>query len=112
VITTTLTPDGHLRLQADAESREALRGEEYPRQERMVADELRDHGHYEFIEPVDILALTDAPILCHADDQTVCGDGTREFVAGARFYWFPSYMVRNPWDDLAEQGEVTFRKAE
>lgn len=78
--------------------------------ESLVAEWL--HEKYEFVRPEEIGALTDAPILCNADDCEWSEDGDgRTFQPAARIYWFPDYAVRDPWQELATRGRVEFTKA-
>ncbi len=61
----------------------------------------------EQVQPEDIGALTDAPIL--AEVLEVDEDGKP--VEIARVWWFPQYELRNPWEDLARTGRVEFTEA-
>lgn len=108
---TELTARGDLRIIADEDEREDLRAATgYYDREQIVSEGL--HEHYDFIAPETIAALTDAPILCHADDTSVEDDGQRTIVAHARIYWFPNYAITDPWEELADRGEVIFRSGE
>lgn len=108
----TETTAGALRLtlgnEGRAELAEALR-ESYNRAESLVSEWL--HEMYEFVHPEEIGALTDAPILCDCDDLDYPDTGEREFLPNAEFYWFPDYMIRDPWQLLAWRGRVEFVKA-
>lgn len=91
-----------------AELADALR-EGYQRAESLVSEWL--HEAFEFIRPEEIGALTDAPILCDCDGLDYPDTGDREIRDDAAIYWFPDYMIRDPWADLAWRGRVEFVKA-
>lgn len=59
------------------------------------------------VNPEDIGALTDAPIL--SDDVRYKDDGSVEVMGNV--WWLPDYMVRNFADDLIEHGKVSFEPA-
>lgn len=103
-----------LRLTADNESRTeladayALGG--YPRAESLVAEGL--HEAYEFFPPENIPgALTDAPILVDCDHIGYPDSGDRIAYDGALIFWFPDYMVTDPFELLKNRGYVEFPEA-
>lgn len=57
---------------------------------------------YEFIDPAEISALTNAPILGERDDS-------EEIVS---IWWYPNYCLRSPQRDLMESGRVIFKKGQ
>jgi hypothetical protein len=61
------------------------------------------------VEPEWIGALTDAPIL--SDGLNYPDDGGPAVVPGSSVWWFPDYMVRDPWEELAREGRVVFTLA-
>lgn len=91
-----------------AELADALR-DGYWKAESLVAEWL--HEAFEFIRPEEIGALTDAPILCDCDGLDYPDTGDRETRDDARIFWFPDYMIRDPWAELARRGRVEFRRA-
>ena len=88
--------DGDLRITADNLSRRDLRNcyesDGYFSAEEMVKRDLGRQG-YTFTLPEEVGALTDAPIFSD--------------FAGA-VWWYPGYMVLDPWGELKNQGRVTF----
>lgn len=91
-----------------AELADALR-EGYSRAESLMSEWL--HESFEFIRPEEIGALTDSPILCDCDGLDYPATGDREIREDAKVYWFPDYMIRDPWQMLASRGRVEFVKA-
>lgn len=69
------------------------------------------HERLYFVSPESIGALTDAPILCDDMDYSDCQLSAVP-QADARVWWFPDYMVRDPWQELARYGRVRFSRAE
>lgn len=65
-------------------------------------EKLVNNSDLDWIFPEEIGALTDAPILGNRDD-----DGEPTSV-----WWYPQYQVRSPQEDLAEDGQVIFQKAQ
>ena len=59
------------------------------------------------INPEDVGALTDAPIV--TDDRTIEDNGTVK-VSGT-VWWFPNYQVENFAETLIRDGKVTFELA-
>lgn len=98
----TLGNEGRAELAA------ALR-DGYSRAESLISEWL--HEQFEFISPEEIGALTDAPILCDCDGLDYPDTGEREIRDDASIYWFPDYMIRDPWGELAARGRVVFAKA-
>lgn len=99
-------PNG-LRLTCGNDARSELAQSDY--RESLVGDWL--HEKFAFINPEDIGALTDAPILCDCDGIDYSDDGERSILPAAQIYWFPDYMVRDPWQELASRGRIDFIKA-
>ena len=104
-----------LRLTADNESRSDLK-DAYERggyyyAEMAVSEGL--HEAYEFVPPENVPgALTDAPILVDCDDLEYPDNGDRIIRDGARVFWFPNYMVEDPFESLKNRGYVEFREAD
>lgn len=59
------------------------------------------------LNPEDIAALTDAPIL--TDDRTIEDDGS--VTVSGKIWWFPNYMVTNFADELIDSGRTVFTLA-
>lgn len=100
-------PNGWLRITADNDGRRTLseryRVGGYPQAEAEVAADIVGNG-LDFVAPQHIGALTDSPIIAegfHVDD-----DGEPQLAADAKVWWFPDYMVRDPWDILRRTGRV------
>jgi hypothetical protein len=56
------------------------------------------------IDPEDVGALTDAPIV--TDDRTIEDNGS--VTVNGNVWWFPNYMVENFAETLIREGSVTF----
>lgn len=67
----------------------------------------RDNGLFDWIDPADIGAMTDAPILCldvTYPDEIVLP------APGAPVYVYTQYMIRDPLEELEKHGYVDFVK--
>lgn len=100
-----------LILTADNEGRAALKDAYgrggYYNAEGEVAEAL--HEAYEFVRPENVPgALTDAPILVDCDFLEHPDNGDLIIRDGAAIYWFPDYMVTDPFDQLKNTGRVEF----
>lgn len=62
------------------------------------------------IPPEDIGALTDSPIIGY--DCDINDDGQIVLHDDSKIYWYPSYMVKDPWIELLKHNEVFFNLAE
>jgi len=103
-----ILPDGNLRITASKELRAEL-GTDTELYQETFEDAVAVDG-WRTLDPADIGALTDSPIIC--DDQwTVDDDGDFEVFPEAKVWWFPNYQVENPMDTLATTGEVIFTAA-
>ncbi len=75
-------------------------------------EELSCNG-WDFVDPEDIGALTDAPILSNCmgrdDDGTMTAHSECGMECG--IFWFPNYMVEDPLETLRDKGEVFFTRA-
>lgn len=117
MITAKILKNGVLKITADNEGRamikEAYAGfgvsgsGGYPRAEMEVIDELGQRG-WEFVRPEWVAALTDAPII--TDDIIFADNGDVEYVGDV--WWFPNYMVTDPWEVLKNKGRVYFEPEE
>lgn len=109
---THVLPNGHLKITAGnalrADLAEAFRLGGYPRAEETACEHLRSYG-YEFVLPETINALTEAPILTHDPDYPDEGGVVPH--EGEPVFWFPNYMVEDPWRTLADTGRVVFTRA-
>ncbi len=112
-----VTENSNLRIsledEADREWLESLLAEERSNNDILVLCELLEYtgwqpnGRLFQVNPEDIAALTDAPIL--SDDLRVADDGTVS-VPG-RVWWYPNYMLTHFGRQLLEQGSVLFHCA-
>lgn len=59
---------------------------------------------WDMISPAEIGALTDAPILASG----VTRNGKRELLSFRELYWYPDYVLRDPVQELLEDGYVDF----
>lgn len=66
------------------------------------------NGRLYQINPEDVAALTDAPML--ADDVSYEDDGT--VLVPGNVFWYSNYQVSNFFDVLYKEGKVIFQKAE
>ncbi|KWT95562.1 MULTISPECIES: hypothetical protein [unclassified Variovorax] len=65
------------------------------------------NGHFDRINPEDVAALTDAPML--ATDVEYLDDGSRRVHGDV--WWYPDYAVRNFGDELLATGKTQFTLA-
>ena len=107
--------EGHsLVIEANKEGRQELadayeRGG-YPAAEELLAEAL--HERFVFVDPAWIGAMTDAPILVPQDGVDFPDDADHWIVLpDARVFWFPNYMVEDPWETLRTKGVVRFPEA-
>jgi hypothetical protein len=104
-----------LVLLADNEGRAALR-EGYKRDgyrgaEQVVYEGL--HEQFDFVAPEYVPgAMTDAPILTRSEDVASPDNGEVVLYPSARIFWFPNYMVEDPWETLKNIGRVKLHEAE
>jgi hypothetical protein len=105
VLVLTASNDGRAALA------EAARAGGYQRAEDEVSEAL--HEAYEFVRPEDVPgAMTDAPILVDSDALAYPDNGERIILPGAKVFWFPDYMVTDPWELLRTRGRVEFEEAD
>ena len=104
----TIAENGDMILTADSDFRDEisafLADGRDPSGEiaEMILDRCNDGP--DFILPEWVGAMTDAPII--AEHVNFTDDGTPEIEG--RVWWFPSYMVTDPWRELADTGVVRF----
>lgn len=103
-----ILPDGNLKISASKELRAEL-GQDNELWQESYENDVNEDG-WRILDPADIGALTDAPIICD-DNWTVDDDGDFEVFPEAKVWWFPNYMVENPMETLATTGEVIFTSA-
>ena len=100
-----------LKIEADEESREELREEligGYFQAESLLAEGL--HGRFEFVQPEEVGALTDSPLLVDCDDTFLSDNGDRQFTAkSVDVFYFGDYMIKCPGTLLSESGLVIFQ---
>lgn len=110
----TIMDDGNLKITADTEDREGISwhyaegGDGFNGADSDIVGELRDAG-FERVEPEWIAALTDAPIF--SDEVEWPEDGDDMPMVRGRVWWYPSYQVLDPWEELGKDGEVIFKLA-
>jgi hypothetical protein len=108
--------DHKLVLIANNEGRAALaenyrlkRG--YRGAEGIVAEALHEQFEFVVLEYISG-ALTDAPILVACDDLGYPDNGECVITPSAPIFWFPNYMVEDPFETLKNRGRVAFDQAE
>jgi len=77
-----------------------------------VADMLGDS--YTFVAPENIGALTDAPILTDApnyEDVFSAPNFGPTVYPDSKVWYFPNYMIEDPWFTLVKTGKVVFTLA-
>lgn len=74
-----------------------------------LLEDIAGNSTYRMIEPHEIGALTDAPIIGYEvgfDD-----DGKIEENEDTRYWWFTNYMVEDEFQSLLDDGEIIFTAA-
>ena len=110
MIRAQIQKDGYLKITADNYARESLKDAYarggYPETERYVGEELVMIG-FQFLRPEWIGALTSAPILT---DKLIGEDFSMEDPPEnvGDTWWFESYQVTDPWEELKNKGRVIF----
>jgi hypothetical protein len=66
------------------------------------------NGQLMAVNPEDIGALTEAPIL--TDDRTIEDDGST--TVHGKVWWYPNYMVKNFATEMINTGKTEFTSAE
>ena len=105
-------PNGALQLQSELEDLEALAAikDRCGGDDVMFLAELLEYtdwqgnGRLYQVNPEDVGALTDAPLM--TDDCRIEDDGTVQVFGSV--WWFPNYMVTNFAEKLIEAGKVVF----
>jgi hypothetical protein len=110
MIKAKILPNGCLKITADNEGRADLKNEYqqggYPKAEDYVIDSL--HDNFYFVLPEQIGALTSAPIF--TDELDIDDDGKVAYVGDV--FWYPNYMLIDPWEELKNKGYVIFEPEE
>lgn len=109
-----IQPNGNLLISSDPQDAEMLadmKQRNGANDLTFLADLLEEtgwspNGQLMALNPEDIAALTDAPIL--TDEYTIEDDGS--VTVPGKVWWFPNYMVTNFADVLIEKGSVEFTK--
>lgn len=105
-----ILPTGFLKITANNEDREELsyayRGNPggYPQAEDYVKETLSQFG-WEFVRPEWVAALTDAPIITN---DLRMDENMEECQGIGDVWWFPGYMIDDPWEQLKNKGRVFF----
>jgi hypothetical protein len=107
-------PNGNLLIIANNEDRSLLADayrttSPYSRAEMLISEAF--HEVLTFIAPENIGALTEAPILCDDVDFPDDANGFVPYDETSRVWWFPNYMVTDPWEELKNKGRVEFTLA-
>ena len=68
-----------------------------------IFENLLCNSEYSWVRPEEIAALTNAPILGIRGED---GESVEQV------WWYPSYQLRSPQQDLLEYGEVIFQKGD
>lgn len=68
----------------------------------------RDNGELDWIDPADIGAMTDAPIICLDVIYPDESDAAILPAPGATLYVYTEYMLRDPLEELEKHGYVDF----
>lgn len=106
------TPNGSLLIQAEKDDAQMLVDlkERCGENDLMFLSELLEvtgwqgNGQLIQVNPEDVGALTDAPML--TDDCRIEDDG--EVLVPGNVWWFPNYMITNFANQLVEQGKTLF----
>ena len=92
----TILKNGYLKITANNIDRIDLRNcyesGGYFEVEELIGSEIW-RGNFHFVKPEDVGALTSSPII-----QAKNGD----------VWWFPGYMIDDPWQELKNKGRVIF----
>ena len=107
-----ITPNGNLMIQAYAEDMDMLADlkRRCGEKDDMFLSELLEetgwsaNGRLYKVEPIDVGALTEAPLLTN---DLVVEDNGDVLVTGA-VWWFQDYMIENFADRLIKNGQVLF----
>lgn len=110
-----IKPNGNLLISAEAQDKEMLTEMKERNGDNDLAfltDLLEEtgwepNGQLLAVQPEDLGALTEAPIL--TNDRTIEDDGT--VTVPGKVWWFPDYMVINFADELIDQGFTEFTAA-
>ena len=97
-----------INWQADASGNLVITREDTdtPRSLEDALEALTANDSYEWLQPEEIAALTDAPILGYGVKRADTG----ELVHAERVYWYPQYETRDPLAELLE-GHLVFQLA-
>lgn len=112
---TTITPNGNLKFELappDLEQIEVMLERHGGNDKTFLSDMLdffgfTPNGELYAINPQDVGALTDAPILADEVDYLDNGDT----VVRGQVWWYPGYELKNFAQELAQNGSVVFQKA-
>lgn len=115
--TFTVLPNGNLEIALTAEGKEMIAETQdwlsrHPDVTyRVSLEELIEWytcNGWEWVQPYEISALTDSPILSEDVQRDILGNVT----GCGKVYWFPAYEVRSPEDVLVRTGRVVFEGVE
>lgn len=109
------TPNGHLELVAEPDDKEML-ADLFDRHghndndflsQLFESTGLTPNGHLYLVNPVDVGALTDSPIV---SDEVLHNDEGQVSTVG-NLWWFPNYAIRSLADKLVRDGRVLLTAA-
>jgi len=106
-----ILPNGNLEIKLEEADREELTEmvEKYP-DDRRFLDELLEYTGWRgnamlfALNPGDIAALTDAPIVC--DDVEIDDDG--KAIVHGKVWWYPGYDRKHFGEELLANGRTVF----
>lgn len=117
MVTCKILDNGDLEVTANEETREWLREHETEDYWGKLADLFEPYscnGSFTPFEPSDgtayqapFVGLTSAP--CIAEEYSINDDNLHEVVG--RCWWYPSYAINDPMDDLRDTGRTVFTLA-
>jgi hypothetical protein len=113
MIRATILKNGGLKITADNEGRrdlkEAFAFPPWGCADDLVAESLG--GEFQFVRPEWVAALTSAPIITNELSFPDQDDGGYPDYVGD-VWWFPGYMLDDPWELLKNTGRVFFEPEE
>ena len=110
----TILKNGFVKITANNEDRAELKYAYeqggYPQADDYVRECLTNL-YWEFVQPEWVSALTNAPII--TNDIVFGENGDCYFPTNiGDVWWFPSYMLKDPWEALKNKGRVIFEPEE
>jgi hypothetical protein len=106
MIKAKIKSNGTLLITADNEGRNELK-QSWLWADAYVAEELHK-DNFDFVLPEWVGALTSSPII--TNDLCFNNNGVPDYVGDT--WWFPNYMITDPWEELKNKGRVVFTPEE